>query len=526
MLQFTCPEDLEKRFVHETYEEIAPGFRNARYKAWPCVTQFIKAQPKGSVIADIGCGTGKYLSISTDAFITGSDCCPKFVEIARERQHEVSLCDNLSLPYRDDCLDAVISVGVIHHLASSKRRLQAICELARVLRPGGKMMLCVWAMEQKHRKFHGQDVLVPFRPHKNRMRRRHQVLRPTPKQQSPIQQSKLVHDQTRPRSRSCGALNVLGTSRDPDSTRGSNDDLSLTNSTSEFHALRELLLTLKNRKELLMSNINAQVVKLHSDKDAGRLNTLLSKLLKTLFDERETEKKIGSDPDKERGLPNIPNLLSAFVKKIFKEKDEKQLVNNDTAQEDVEISSLSTESRHPEATSRQRWLFDRVGSFDSDCSETDLEVSKQLLDIQDESSERSEANLLSEKTDGGSDPDKVATKIPMHFLARLMETLSSSSETESDGSISPDLFSSDSEIPRTIDPPKEENSPPIETSPASSIKCCPSDADSNRYKALQRFYHVFREGELTDLITRNISTAEVIQEFYHHGNWVIVVEKL
>ena len=71
-------------------------------------------------------------------------------------------CDNLSLPFKDGTLDAALSVAVIHHIATAERRVRAIKELARVLRVGGKVMISVWAMEQKYRKFGSQDVLIPW----------------------------------------------------------------------------------------------------------------------------------------------------------------------------------------------------------------------------------------------------------------------------------------------------------------------------------------------------------------------------
>ena len=61
-------------------------------------------------------------------------------------------CDNQTLPFRESCFDAVISVGVIHHFASAKRRTKALEELYRILRPGGKMLVYVWAFEQDERK--------------------------------------------------------------------------------------------------------------------------------------------------------------------------------------------------------------------------------------------------------------------------------------------------------------------------------------------------------------------------------------
>lgn len=70
--------------------------------------------------------------------------------------------DNLALPFRDDSLDAVISIAVVHHFATTERRICALQELARVLKIGGRLIISVWAMEQTHRKFESQDVLVPW----------------------------------------------------------------------------------------------------------------------------------------------------------------------------------------------------------------------------------------------------------------------------------------------------------------------------------------------------------------------------
>lgn len=65
---------------------------------------------------------------------------------------QVMVCDNLALPFKDDCFDAILSVAVVHHFATTERRVNALRELARVLRIGGRMLISVWAMEQRHRK--------------------------------------------------------------------------------------------------------------------------------------------------------------------------------------------------------------------------------------------------------------------------------------------------------------------------------------------------------------------------------------
>ncbi|XP_054660671.1 probable tRNA methyltransferase 9B isoform X1 [Grus americana] len=155
---------LERDHVHSVYEKIAPYFNDARYKAWPKVQQFISEQEPGSLIADIGCGNGKYLHINSQVYKLGCDYCFPLVESARNEGHEVMVCHSLCLPYRSECFDAVLSIAVIHHFSTEERRMRAIKEMARILRVGGQIMIYVWAMEQKRRRFEKQDVFVPWNP--------------------------------------------------------------------------------------------------------------------------------------------------------------------------------------------------------------------------------------------------------------------------------------------------------------------------------------------------------------------------
>lgn len=60
---------LEKQHVHDVYASIAPYFSDLQSKAWPRVRQFLQEQKPGSLIADIGCGTGKYLKVNSQSYI-------------------------------------------------------------------------------------------------------------------------------------------------------------------------------------------------------------------------------------------------------------------------------------------------------------------------------------------------------------------------------------------------------------------------------------------------------------------------
>ncbi|KJH49056.1 methyltransferase domain protein [Dictyocaulus viviparus] len=60
--------------------------------------------------------------------------------------------DALCLPFRE-VADVVLSVAVLHHIASSTRRQKAIREILRVLKPGGRACISVWAMDQTNSEY-------------------------------------------------------------------------------------------------------------------------------------------------------------------------------------------------------------------------------------------------------------------------------------------------------------------------------------------------------------------------------------
>ena len=86
--------------MYNVYENIAEHFSGTRHSPWPKIADFLKAQPLGSIVADVGCGNGKYLGINDQLYMTGSDRSNNLASICRERGFQVIVCDILSLPYR------------------------------------------------------------------------------------------------------------------------------------------------------------------------------------------------------------------------------------------------------------------------------------------------------------------------------------------------------------------------------------------------------------------------------------------
>lgn len=48
----------------KVYDEIANHFSETRHSPWPKVKDFIESFGNGSIVVDIGCGNGKYLSLN------------------------------------------------------------------------------------------------------------------------------------------------------------------------------------------------------------------------------------------------------------------------------------------------------------------------------------------------------------------------------------------------------------------------------------------------------------------------------
>ncbi|KAI8069141.1 S-adenosyl-L-methionine-dependent methyltransferase [Gongronella butleri] len=157
----------EEQHVHQVYETIAEHFSDTRYKPWPVVETFLNGLPLGSVGADVGCGNGKYMMVNPNIFISGSDRSSNLISIVHERGLEGLVADGLSLPYRDNAFDFAISIAVIHHFSTEQRRKEAIEELMRIVKPNGKVLVFVWALEQtkftkRNFKPDEQDVFVPW----------------------------------------------------------------------------------------------------------------------------------------------------------------------------------------------------------------------------------------------------------------------------------------------------------------------------------------------------------------------------
>jgi SAM-dependent methyltransferase len=98
-------------------------------------------------LLDCGCGTGAVVAhLGRRGPAVGVDLSPEALHLARTRGVAVARAGLLALPFADATFDVVTSFDVIYH-RWVKDDAAAVREMARVLRPGGRLLLRVPALK-------------------------------------------------------------------------------------------------------------------------------------------------------------------------------------------------------------------------------------------------------------------------------------------------------------------------------------------------------------------------------------------
>ena len=103
----------------------------------------------GDDVLDLACGTGNaaLLAAALGARVVGVDSAPRLLAVARERGRDAAVeldlreGDLLAMPVDDASVDVALSVFGVIFAADPGRALR---EVARVLRPGGRVLLTAW----------------------------------------------------------------------------------------------------------------------------------------------------------------------------------------------------------------------------------------------------------------------------------------------------------------------------------------------------------------------------------------------
>jgi len=137
------------RLLELTYraEQSHFWFRGFRWFVRPFVARAVAGVPAPRLI-DCGCGTGTNMAM-LDAFghVSGFDLTWRGLAFAAAHaRRRIAQGSIGAMPFRDGCADVVTSFDVFQCLPPDVEA-SAICELARVLKPGGRMVLTFAAFE-------------------------------------------------------------------------------------------------------------------------------------------------------------------------------------------------------------------------------------------------------------------------------------------------------------------------------------------------------------------------------------------
>ena len=140
---------IEENNVKQIYEEIANHFDNTRTYKWPWINEFIDNLKGTPFICDIGCGNGRNM-INNRKYINfiGIDNCIKFIDICKQKNLNVINANMINIPLKNNSVDAILCIAVLHHLSNTEHRLAALLEMKRIIKNNGKILLSVWSKNQ------------------------------------------------------------------------------------------------------------------------------------------------------------------------------------------------------------------------------------------------------------------------------------------------------------------------------------------------------------------------------------------
>lgn len=134
---------MDKKFYERFWESGSDGLCDFELK-WPTLSAFIPRE-KGMDILDFGCGKGEIVGamreLNPGSKYSGVDVSATAIDYASKKYPDVAfrkIEDGGRLPFADNSFDFIFTSEVIEHVYDTEN---AFREMARVLRPGGQLLL-------------------------------------------------------------------------------------------------------------------------------------------------------------------------------------------------------------------------------------------------------------------------------------------------------------------------------------------------------------------------------------------------
>lgn len=135
------PEVVRREYASEAgLEGRRAAYRYAEGPNAPELAFEAVAEVRPRRVLEVGCGPGELAErvqreLSSD--VVAVDISPRMVELARSRGVDARIGDVQDLPFEDGAFDCAVAAWMLYHVSNVER---AISELARVLRPGGRLV--------------------------------------------------------------------------------------------------------------------------------------------------------------------------------------------------------------------------------------------------------------------------------------------------------------------------------------------------------------------------------------------------
>lgn len=143
------------------YDPIAVDYSKKRSKPWKLFLDFLdctndyynsEEQIIKGICCDLGCGTGRHQEIlaeKADLYI-GADLSFEMLKIAKSKadnnkgNRQWILCDIENIPMRPKSITTLVSIAVIHHILTKKRRRKVINQIGDITQRKGFVLISVW----------------------------------------------------------------------------------------------------------------------------------------------------------------------------------------------------------------------------------------------------------------------------------------------------------------------------------------------------------------------------------------------
>jgi SAM-dependent methyltransferase len=137
----------QRRRVREAWDAVADDYARMRNPDGPdaaLLTELVDDLPAEARVLDIGCGDGARTLANLPDGTVGLDFSRVQLDLARDRVSGAGLLqgDMTALPIATDSVDAVTAYHAVFHVPRAEHP-GVYAEFARVLRPGGRLLMTV-----------------------------------------------------------------------------------------------------------------------------------------------------------------------------------------------------------------------------------------------------------------------------------------------------------------------------------------------------------------------------------------------